>query len=139
MKMTWIIYALLGMILFSIMILLFKKLTLLNVNPATLMLFVSLVLLLSYAGHVFFTKADLKVSPFIFLLLLLAGIVSYVGNFLYIKSIALAPNPGYVATIVGLQLAVIAIGSVFLFGSELTATKGIGIALAIVAGILLAL
>lgn len=65
--------------------------------------------------------------------------LSYGANLLYVKSIELAPNPGYSAAIISLQLVIIAVAAVFLFNSELTVIKGLGIFLALLAGILLAI
>ena len=64
---------------------------------------------------------------------------SYVGNIFHLKSIELAPNPGYPTAILGLQIVIISLISLFLFGSKITLTKGIGIGFAAIAIILLAL
>lgn len=137
--MNWFILALLGMIFFSGMILVFKKIIILGVPPAKLMLYVAIFLTVFYILHVLITKTPVKVNTPVLLWLVLAAFLSYAANLFYTKSIALAPNPGYSATIVSLQLAIIAIASFFLFGSELTLLKGTGILLAIVAAVLLAL
>ncbi|PIN73572.1 hypothetical protein COV20_05100 [Candidatus Woesearchaeota archaeon CG10_big_fil_rev_8_21_14_0_10_45_16] len=137
MKMEWLIYALLGMLFFSGMILLFKKITLSGVTPATLMLFVAIFLTVFYTLHVVLTRSAAKVNGSVLVLIIIAAFLSYLANLFYTKSIAVAPNAGYPATIISLQLAVITIASVFLFGSELSLLKGTGIILAIVAGILL--
>lgn len=137
--MNWFILALLAMLFFSGMILVFKKIVVLGVQPATLMLYVAIFLTIFYILHILITKTPVKVNTPVLLWLVLAAFLSYAANLFYTKSIALAPNPGYSATIVSLQLAIIAIASFFLFGSELTLLKGAGIFLAIVAAVLLAL
>ncbi|KHO49849.1 MAG: hypothetical protein QT02_C0003G0039 [archaeon GW2011_AR9] len=137
--MTWLLYALLGMIFFAGMVLLFKKITLLGVPASILMLFLAIFLVVFYALHVTITKTPPKVTSFAIVLIIAAAFLSYLGNLFYTKSIALAPNPAYSTTIISLQVLLIALASVFLFGSELSLVKGIGIMLAIVAGILLAL
>ena len=137
MKMSWLLYALLGMVFFAGMILLFKKITLLGTEPLILLLFLTIFLAGFYVVHVSITKTPLKVNSTVILLILAAAFLSYLGNLFYTKSIALAPNPAYSTTIISLQIVLIAIASVFLFGSELSTVKGIGILFAIVAGILL--
>src|SRR3989338_9259178 len=115
MKMTWIPYAILGLLFFSGMILLFKKASDLGVKPAVIMFFVSISLTVFYVGHVAITRTSIKQSRTIIALLVLAGFLSYAGNLFYTKSIALSPNPGYAAALVGLQLAVIALASMLFF------------------------
>lgn len=135
--MNWIFLAFLAMLAFSGMVLVFKKISLLGVSPAVLMLFVAIFLTVFYALHVFITKTPIQVNGSSFVWLLFAGVLSYLGNLFYTKSISLAPNPGYVVTIAGLQFAVIAVASFFLFQSEFTLVKGVGVFLAIIAGVLM--
>jgi len=137
--MNWFIFAIFALLAFSGMVLTFKKITLLGVSPVVLMLFVAIFLTVFYALHVLITKTPIKINGASLGWLLLAGVLSYLGNLFYIKSIALAPNPGYAVTVAGLQLAVIAVASFFLFQSEFTLIKGAGIVLAIIAGVLLAI
>ncbi len=139
MKMSWVLYAILALLFFSGMILLFKKASDLGVKPAVIMFFVAISLALFYVGHIVITRTPITQSGTVIALLVLAGFLSYAGNLFYTKSIALAPNPGYAAALVGLQLAVIALASMFFFKSELTLIKGTGLLLAIIAGILLSL
>ncbi len=137
--MEWLTYAIVSMIFFAGMILLFKKVLTFNVKPASLMLFISIFLVFFYLIHVIITKTPTKVGNSTLILIFAAAFLSYVANILYTKSIAIAPNPGYSAAIVSLQLVLIAVASFFLFKSELTVTKGVGIILAIIAGILLSI
>ena len=137
MKMTWILYALLALIFFSGMILTFKKITNQGVSPTILMFYVGVGLFLFYGIHILVARTSFQVSSPMLLWLGLAGLLSYTGNLFYTKSLVLAPNPGYATALVSLQLVLITIAATFVFHSELTLAKGMGIVLAIIAGILL--
>jgi len=136
--MNWFTYALIGAVLFSGMVLLFKKITA-TVKPATLMLYVAIFLTIFYLLHVTITKTPVKINGSTMLWIAAASLLSYIANLVYTKSIALAPNAGYSTTIVSSQLAFITVASVFLFGSEITLIKGFGIVLAIISMIILSL
>lgn len=127
------------MIFFSGMILLFKKITLMGVKPAVLLLFVSIFLFIFYLSHTTVTKTPTKINNYILILIIIAAFLSYLANLFYTKSIALAPNAGYSAAIISLQLAVITIASIILFGAEFSLIRGVGVLLAIIAGILLSI
>ena len=137
--MNWFVYALISMLFFSGMVLLFKKVLVLGIKPSVLMLFLSMSLAIFYAIHVGVTKTSPKINIFGLVLIIIAAFLSYVANLLYTKSVAIAPNPGYSATIISLQLILITIVSIFLFGSEFDLTKGLGIVFAVIAAVLLAL
>jgi len=135
--MKWFVYALLAMIVFSGMILIFKKLMIMEVKSSVLLFFVFLFGMLFYLSHVIVTKTSFKVSLVVVLLVVLAAFLSYVGNFLQLKSIELSPNPGYSIGVVSLQAAVVTLGSVLLFRSSFSWINGLGVVLAIIALILL--
>ncbi|MDP3990221.1 MAG: EamA family transporter [archaeon] len=136
--MNWFTYALIGAVLFSGMVLLFKKITA-TVKPATLMLYVAIFLTIFYLLHVTITKTPIKINGSAMLWIAAASLLSYIANLVYTKSIALAPNAGYSTTIVSLQLVVITVASVFLFGAEINLIKGFGILLAIISIVVLSL
>ena len=137
--MGWILTALLGMLFFSGMILLFKLLTDKGVSASLLLFFLFLFGALFYFVHILATDASFTVSRSLLFLIAFAAVLSYLGNLLYVKSIALAPNPGYSAAIIGMQLVFITLASVFLFGSELSLQKGVGIFFGLLAIVLLSL
>lgn len=137
--MSWFMYALLGMVFFSAMVLVFKKLTALGVKTSALLLLVFLFGALFYGAHTLVTKTPVKINYSIIVLLAAAALSSYIANLFYVKSIELAPNPAYPTAIVGLQVGLIAIGSILFFGSEFNWIKGVGLLLTIVAIVLLSL
>lgn len=138
--MKWLLYAFLAIIFFSIMILLFKKVTLMGISSAVLLLFVSIFLTAFFVIHLMVTNTPTtNLNNKVLLIILIAAFFSYLGNFFYVKSIGLAPNPGYSVAINGLQAVVITILSIFLFQAEITILKGVGIGFAVLAVLFLAL
>src|SRR3989344_3915115 len=137
MGMSWVVYALLSTLFFSGMILLFKMILAQGIKPSILMLFISICLTFFYFIHVALTRDSPKVNYWVLILLVVAGFLSYAGNLFYTKSIEIAPNPGYSAAIISLQLVIITLTSFFIFGSEISFVKLTGIILAMVAGALL--
>ncbi|MFQ5588269.1 MAG: EamA family transporter [Nitrospiria bacterium] len=63
-------------------------------------------------------------------------VIASLGAYLIIQfslmAIATAPNPGYVGAITSLSAVVVAVGSVFLFGSHISLSKVIGIVLCLI-------
>lgn len=71
----------------------------------------------------------MSVSGLMIILLIVASIFALAGNYLQVTAYKDAPNPGYVNTLVSTQLVLITILSVFLFKSDFTLIKFIGILL----------
>jgi drug/metabolite transporter (DMT)-like permease len=80
-----------------------------------------LVPLLVYIFMAYATHADMHVSWYQLLVIaILAIFFSYLGNNLSLKSISLAPNPGYSLVLSKSYVVFTTIAAIFLFGSELT-------------------
>ena len=138
-NMNWLIQALLGMILFAGMILIFKKLTIENVQAEVILLFLFGFAFLFYLTQVIVTNPPIKLNTFLIVLLVLTAIFSYIANLLEVKSINTAPNPAFVTAIFGLHTILVAVGSYFIYNSSLSLVNGAGIVLGIIAIILLSL
>ena len=139
MKMNWLIYAMLGMISLGIMSLLLKKLTIENLRAEVMLLFLFFFAAVFYLLQILLTKTQIKVNYFLIFLIIVAALFSYIGNLFLVKSIATAPNPAYTIAIISLQTILVAIGSYFIFNSQLTAINLLGVVLGIIAIILLSL
>lgn len=132
--------SLLGMLFLSAMFLAFKKLGNLGANSYTILIFefvIAAVILTSFA-----VLAKTNIMPSnntIWLLLLAVGIFGAIGNILLTQGIISAPNPGYALAIVNANVVLVSIASFFLFKSEITLVKGIGIIFAVLGVILLGL
>ena len=137
--MNWLTYALLGMFFIALMSLIFKKLTLENLQAEIILLFLFGFAFLFYLGQVIVTKTPVKLNYFLIILLILAAFFSYIGNLFQVKSIGLAPNPAYSIAIISSQTILVAIGSYFLYNSQISIMNAIGILLGIVAIVLLSL
>src|SRR2546425_1054680 len=98
----WYLQSMGGMICLAIMILIFKKL-LAGVPPASILVFVFGFGFLFYLAQLLIVKDRISLSPQYIVALFVAALFSYLGNLLYLKALAIAPNPGYVSAIIGTQ------------------------------------
>lgn len=135
----WLLYALLAMLCFGGMQLLFKQLTRMGVDSPVLLLFVFGFGTLLYLGHVALARPPVAVGGRALGLLGAAAALSYVGNLYMVRSLGQAPNPGYAIAVVGLQGLVVTLGAVAFFGSELSWLRAAGVALSVLGVALLAL
>jgi drug/metabolite transporter (DMT)-like permease len=74
-----------------------------------------------------------SISATTWILIVLAGVLSALGNLAILRAQALSPNPGLVATVMGLQGGLVAILAVFLLRDKLNALQIAGIVLGIMA------
>jgi len=139
MKMNWLTYALLGMVFIAIMSLIFKKLTIEKLQAEVILVFLFGFAFVFYLTQVIITKTPVNVNYYLIILLILAAFFSYLGNLFQVKSIGLAPNPAFSIAIISLQTILVAVGSYFIFNSNLTLLNGIGIVLGVIAIVLLSL
>lgn len=139
MNLNWVACSFISMISFSVMMLLFKKLTETNMLPEVInfyfFLFSTIAIFLF--NLVRSTKLELPSnSTYIFVL---TALIAVAANFFSISAIKLAPNPGYSKAIQSFDVAIITIASVFVFGSQITIAKAAGIVLSMLGLILLSL
>ena len=135
----WIIYSLCAALSFSGIFVIFKALELRSVSTFVSLAWVFIVAALLYVGHNAYTKESLKVSGTVLYLVLAAGVLSYIGNAFQFRATALAPNPGYAIAVVSVQVVLVTVLSLFLFGSDFSTTKGLGVLLSLCGVILLSL
>lgn len=132
MELTWVAYAIGSAIAFAAMMLVYKKLLLLNVSPVLLNLF---VFGFTFAGFIIMTsvtKTRIDVDTTIILLLVLASVFAVLGNFLDVKSVQAAPNPGYAGAIKATQIILITLAAPLLFKSSLTWPKLAGVVIVLI-------
>ena len=67
------------------------------------------------------------------------GLFSVIGLVFSLKSVELAPNPGYAAAIFSSNFVLLALVSIWAFGSELTLQKAVGVLATFVGLVLLSL
>jgi drug/metabolite transporter (DMT)-like permease len=125
----WQWWAVTAMGCFAVMQLLFAALVRRGIDVAAVLLYVFGIGALLYLLHVRITRAALPYRPREVAMLAAAAVLSYVGNWLLVRAVATAPNPGYPIAISGLQAAVVTLVSVAALGASLTWSKAAGVAL----------
>lgn len=120
----WIIYAFIGFLGYFFVNLLFKYVS--TDNP----LLVGFILYgtAGIAALIFLIpKMDFSISLKSILIAAAIGICSLTATIFAIKSIKLAPNPGYSVAIFSANFVLLTIISIWIFNAPLTLSKGIGV------------
>ena len=125
----WPVYALLAMLCFASMQLVFRYTTRGGLTPAVVLFFVFGVGWLFYLLHVALLRPTLPVTLSRLALLFLAGALAYVGNLYAVRAVSIAPNPGYAMALVSLQALVVTFASVLLLDAAFSWTKLVGVLL----------
>jgi uncharacterized membrane protein len=125
----WQWWAVTAMGCFAVMQLLFAALVRRGIDVAAVLLYVFGVGALLYLFHVRATRAAVPHAPGEVAMLVAAAALSYVGNWLLVRAVAAAPNPGYPVAISGLQAALVTLVSVAVLGASLSWSKAAGVAL----------
>lgn len=120
----WIIYAFIAFIGYFLVGLLFKYVA--KDSP----FLVSLILYGAAAASMFLIllpKMEFTISPRSIIIAILIGLSSVTATVFALKSIKIAPNPGYTVAIYSASSVLVTIASVFLFGASLTPAKLLGV------------
>jgi|SRR3989344_1580242 len=139
MTINWILSAILAALSFTFMILIYKKLLLLNINQNILNLFIFGLVFLGFGIVLVSTKTSIKITFFMLILLIIAAVFSLLGNYFQVKAVNDAPNPGYAITLQSTSLILITILSIFLFKSSFSWVKLVGILVVIFGSYLLSI
>ncbi len=138
--MNWLWYAILGTLSLSGMFLTIKKLGLLGVKTGVILVYLFVVAGTLFLLYNLVSKNNIIVKEGnVLMFLILVGIFSFLGNFFSTKSIISAPNPGYSLVITSFNIVLITVASYFLFKSELTTIKLLGMVIALIGLIIVAL
>ena len=137
--MNWFWYAVIGMVLLSVMFLFITKVNKLGVRSELVYVLPSIFAVLFGLIYIFSVKIPFVVPKSAWIFIVLAGLFALLGNLLMFKSLSLAPNPGYSLAIISADVVLVAVASVFIFKSEFTLIKAIGTGLAVLGIILLGL
>lgn len=132
----WIAYGLLAMGTMGLMLVLLKKASIQVASATTLMLWLFAGATLGTFLQAVATRQPLKLAGSPLLLVAAAAVLSWIGNVAYLRSIALAPNPGLPVAIEGCKVVVVLLASYFFFDAGLSLSKGVGIGLCL-AGVFL--
>ncbi|MEM7304110.1 MAG: EamA family transporter [Pseudomonadota bacterium] len=130
----WFIYALIGMLSFSGMALVFKKLT--YYLPTSLILVyvfaLTSVMLFTYQLK---TADNFKIDVSSFFWILLAAGLAFVANIFDLEALKHAPNAGYASAVKAGQILVITLAALYLFDDQKITMTGILGVLLIFSGI----
>ena len=85
-KMNWVAYSIIAAASFSFMVLIYKKLLLLGINQNILNLFVFGIVFIGFGSIVVYSKAQIKLTPLMILLLIIASVFSLFGNYFQVKA-----------------------------------------------------
>jgi drug/metabolite transporter (DMT)-like permease len=138
-QVSWVLYSIIAMIGFATMILLFKKLTIME--PKTEVINFYFFMFTSIAFFLFSTlrKVQLHFPGKSLALFILLAVIAVVANYASVSAIRSAPNPGYVRGIQSFEVVIITIAAFFLFRSEITTVKVIGMLLSLCGVVLLSI
>jgi drug/metabolite transporter (DMT)-like permease len=128
----WFIFAAIAVFCFAGMQLLMKQLSNMGLLAPVILAVMFATSGLLYWSHVAVTRSPLHITPRALVLMIVAGALSYAGNLYMLRSIGIAPNPGYTVAITGLQAVPVVVAAVFLFGSEFSWIKAVGVLLSAV-------
>lgn len=138
--MNWVLASILMFVSSVVLYLSIRRSTLLKVPTQLNNLAMFILPITAYAFVAYVSKAEMKITSFQFLLILLTAIFfSYLGNVLSLISLELAPNPGYSLMISKSYVVFTTIAAIFVFHSELTLKSAFAIAIIVASSILISL
>lgn len=127
--MGWFLLAFISLFLFAGVTLVQKHLLNLGIHPVTFGLYLMAFTFIGFLLTAIITKQKIMIPNAWILFLILAGLFALFGNLAATYSFKLAENPGYTQGIISASGIVILFLSIFLFKSELTPIKFVGILL----------
>ena len=125
----WQVSAFVAMGCFAAMQLIFAALSRRGMSAASVLVGVFAIAALLYSIHLSTTRAPLPRAPRDLALVAAAATLSYVGNWLLVRALAAAPNPGYAVAISGLQAVLVTVASIGVIGAEFSWMKAAGVVL----------
>ena len=130
--MEWFLLALLGLFFFAGITLIQKHLLNLGIHPVTFGVYLMGLGFVAFLITAFITKQSLTVPGNWWMFLVIIAVLALAANLLATYSFKLAPNPGYAQAIISASSVVVLVVSLFLFKSELSLIKIIGVILTII-------
>ena len=140
MKNTWFLLSLVALFSISVMTVIVTYLIRKGLPPAFVLLFVVIIIgAVSISQLVINHSLPKSVSSSFWLLLVIAGVLSAIGNLAIYRATAISPNPGLAITILGLQGGIVSLIAVFALKDKLNAEQIFGILLGVLAVIVISL
>mgnify|MGYP001566601525 FL=1 len=135
--MNWFWLAFISLFLFAGVTLVQKRLLNLGIHPVIFGLYLMAFAFIGFLATAIITKQKIMIPNAWIILLILAGLLALFGNLAATYSFKFAANPGYTQAIISASGIAILFASVFLFKSELTTIKLIGVLLTTIGVILI--
>jgi len=127
MKNIWIFYGFGAAISFGCMMLTYKKLLLMNLQPLVLNFFVFGLTFIGFSAWVSISNTPIKISTPMLLFLLLASCFAIMGNYFDVNAVKAAPNPGYSTTLKATQIVIVTLLAPIIFDSHFNLQKLFGV------------
>jgi uncharacterized membrane protein len=99
--------------------------------------FTGMTLLFIIVGYTFLTQKSFNLPTNIMIILVIAGVFSFLGNIFLFRALGTAPNPGYPGAVEALKIILITFISFFLFNLKPNPIGIVGSILVVVGVILL--
>ena len=122
----WIIYSFLSMICIATLTLIQTKLTKIETSSILINLYLFAFTLIGFFVLAL-REGKFAVSKVAVIWLIASAVVAVGANYFMVEAIRLSPNPGYPWAIASFNLVIVTIASIFLFSSDFTVNKFIGI------------
>ena len=139
MSMTWFLSSILAAIFLAIGFLLAKKLSLESVSLPVMLFFIWGISSIILLGYLLYSKQPIHLSSPILGLLVLAAVAIFLGQLFLYNGIYTAPNPGYATAIGSIQVLIVVLLSLMLFGLEFSLLKIVATILILIGVIILGL
>jgi len=136
MDFNWFILSLLAAFAFGGMTLLFRIATDKGISPVLGLFYIILVATILLGVYNFSVEKSFVTSKNIIIILIIAGVFSFIGNTLLFKALGSAPNPGYAEAVGSLRILLITFISILIFSLKLNLLGILG-SIFVVIGIIL--
>lgn len=128
---NWFVLAVFAMLCFVVTALIIKQLTLIEPQTESINFYFCFATTVVFLLFSLLKGTRLVISSGSIKWFTLLAIIAAAANYFSVSAIRLAPNPGYVTGVRAFETLIIGVLAVFVFGSEITATKMIGIVLSV--------
>ena len=129
---NWLIASFIATVGFAGMSIIITKFTGMGLAPEVINFFLFSGTGLGFLAFILVRRTTLSIPVNAIPWFILLAAIAVAANYYSVVGFGLAPNPGYVRGVAGFEVAIVAVAAVFLFGSELTLTKSIGIGFSLV-------
>lgn len=137
MNFNWFVLSLIAAFAFSGMALLYRIATDRGISAILGLFYIIAVASILLGVYIFAVEKSFVAPIPIITILIIAGVLSFLGNALLFKSIATAPNPGYAEAVGSLRIVIITTIAIFLFNLKPTPIGILGSIVTVIGIILL--